>query len=276
MLSLYIKKSPRHLLSNRLVSFLMVTNATLTWDNSCFKTHIWLCCQLTCACRKRCIHCGRGLAGQLLPVCVTRPGHYRSTMTASSCRTHHWCNGLGWKINQVYLWSLKWEQVVMCHGMPKVGRNVVQQQGWRNHLKKSGGSRYDAEYLTALLTEDKSYQCKYQVRQYMTCQVIVHHWDQTSNWYKPLRNWSCAAQVLCGHQVWFFKWLWPTFFLQNGGCQTSLHKCSDIRFTDRDTNTHKRMLTRGGAAPNVTDDTDESERVVQVSALWITFVSRLL
>lgn len=68
----------------------------------------------------------------------------------------------------------------------------------------------------------------------------------------------------------------PLFFLQNGGCKTSLHKCSDIRFTDRDTNTHKRMLTRGGAAPNVTDDTDESERVVQVSALWITFVSRLL
>lgn len=29
------------------------------------------------------------------------------------------------------------------------------------------------------------------------------------------------------------------------------------------------MLTRGGAAPDVTDDTDESERVGQVSALQV-------
>lgn len=35
-------------------------------------------------------------------------------------------------------------------------------------------------------------------------------------------------------------------------------------------------LTGGGAAPDVTDDTDESERVGQVSALWITTFKRLL
>lgn len=42
---------------------------------------------LTCACRRRCIHCGHGPAGPPLPVCVTRPGHCRSATTASSCRT---------------------------------------------------------------------------------------------------------------------------------------------------------------------------------------------
>lgn len=34
---------------------------------------------------------------------------------------------------------------------------------------------------------------------------------------------------------------------------------------------HKHMLTRGGAAPNVTDNTDESEGVGQVSSLWVVW-----
>lgn len=38
-----------------------------------------------------------------------------------------------------------------------------------------------------------------------------------------------------------------------------------------------RVLTRGGAAPDVTHHTYESKRVGQVSALWITtFIHRLL
>ena len=36
------------------------------------------------------------------------------------------------------------------------------------------------------------------------------------------------------------------------------------------------MLTRGGAAPNVTDDTDQSKRVGQVSTLWNTMLVRRL
>lgn len=99
-------------------SFKILSNHNLSvYIRKPWTPSIWLFCHLTCACRRKCIHCGHGPAGQLLPVCVTRPGHCRSAMTASSCRTRHWCNGLGWKIHKARLWTLKWGQVVMCHGM---------------------------------------------------------------------------------------------------------------------------------------------------------------
>lgn len=54
--------------------------------------------------------------------------------------------------------------------------------------------------------------------------------------------------------------------------------CADIKSCMQKSKckTAQCELTGGGAAPDVTDDTDESERVGQVSALWITTFKRLL